>query len=55
MNEAEVVAVLRAMYATQYETDENGGREVAAWHYLDQLQAACGETLFDDDREARPQ
>lgn len=43
-----VVDILRAMYRTQYETDENGGREVAAWHYLDQLEAAAGATLFEE-------
>lgn len=44
----EVITVLREMYATQAETDENGGREVAAWYYLDQLRAATGDELFDE-------
>jgi hypothetical protein len=46
MNEDEVIRLLRIMYATQYETDAAGEREVAAWYVLDELEAATGARLF---------
>jgi hypothetical protein len=49
MNEAEMLAQLRTMFAQQWRTDEEGGREVAAWYWLDGLTAAAGAELFDED------
>jgi hypothetical protein len=45
----EVIRLLREMYAVQYRTDEEGGREVAAWYWQDQLEEALGVQLLDID------
>lgn len=49
----EVIRLLRQMYAVQYRTDEEGGREVAAWYYQDQLEEALGAQLLDSDEPAQ--
>ena len=41
-----VIEILREMYSVQARTDEEGGREVAAWHYLDALERALDVSLF---------
>lgn len=46
----EVIRILREMYETQFKTDDEGGREIAAWYYLDQLEAATGVNLFQEPR-----
>jgi hypothetical protein len=45
----EVIKILREMYEVQLKTDEEGGREVAAWYYLGQLEAATGAVLTPGD------
>jgi hypothetical protein len=56
-----LVRILREMYTVQARTDAEGGREVAAWYYLDQLEGAaevhlteyicpqCGQHYDDHD------
>jgi hypothetical protein len=47
--EAALVESLRAMYAQQHRTDEDGGAESALWYWLDELQELIDVILFDQD------
>lgn len=40
---------LRAMYAQQHRTDEDGGAESALWYWLGELENILGVKLFDDE------
>ena len=45
----EVITILTNMYKQQAETDRDGGREIAAWYYLDQLERATRAVLWVED------
>jgi hypothetical protein len=44
-----VEVLLRSMYGVQARTDEDGGREVAAWYYLTDLEHALGVKLYEEE------